>query len=368
MTTTEPLFSMENELESWADTLLGLPAKVVAAIGSGDAVTAVRALIAGGRRTENWLTDVVFHSRHPELHGRAIRPGERKLADEWHRILREIVRPALAAMAAPAPPVPPATPTRTVTDWQQRALQAAGIDAVKWLPGKGFTDNKATVVKVYEYDAGLFARDPNLLWAGMAKLAGAAVYGALLDAQTLLDAGRWTANPYYPSPLGFASGYVFSLQVQLLSGQKAIFDDLAWQHQAFVDAGVSEVTALLPPARADAWRDIASGAADRVRRGNKALLRHEQEVIIAPYYAAIRAFKDFDQIPAQMSGQAKSPIPGGNPFREVVPGGDLTVFADRWKWIETDMLPAYEALTPEYRRTLVATPLAQLATRQWPPP
>ena len=90
-------------------------------------------------------------------------------------------------------------------------------------------------------------------------------------------------------------------------------------------------------------------------------------MVLAPFYAAIRDIRDFDQIPERMSAEARSPVPGGKPFREVVPGGDLTVFADRWKWIETDMLPAYERLTAGRRRQLVNTPLADLAARRLPP-
>ena len=69
-----------------------------------------------------------------------------------------------------------------------------------------------------------------------------------------------------------------------------------------------------------------------------------------------------------MSSLAQSPVPGGRPFGQVVPNGDITAFPDRWRWIEGDMLPAYEGLSPERRRQLVETSLDDLSRRQFPPP
>jgi hypothetical protein len=62
-----------------------------------------------------------------------------------------------------------------------------------------------------------------------------------------------------------------------------------------------------------------------------------------------------------MSKKALSPVPSGKPFREIVPGGDITVFSDRWKWIEKDMVPAFERLSLSSLRWLVNPPLEQLA-------
>ncbi|HKN55951.1 MAG TPA: hypothetical protein VJX66_25880, partial [Amycolatopsis sp.] len=357
-------FSVEHELEDWADTVARLPILARAALKAGNAPLAVRLLVSGGRRDENWLTDIVFHARHPELHGRAIRPGERALTRDWTAIRTDIVRPALAAPPAPAGPAVSAPLALPVPEWQRRALAAAGIDPVKWNPGNGFELNRPIVERVYAYYMGLFARNENLLWAGMAKLAGGAVFQGLILAQQQFDTAKWGIGQD-PSA-GVVVNLAHALQVVLLQTQQAIFADLAWQHQAFVEAGLPELVAAAG-VPVDAWRDIASGVQGRVRRGNRALLRREQEIIVAPFYTKIRDLKDFDLIPDQMSREALSPIPGGKPFREVVPDGDITVFADRWKWIETDMLPAYEGLTPQRRRQLVNTPLADLAKRRWPP-
>jgi hypothetical protein len=58
------LFSVESELESWADSVARLPAQVRKAIEDGQGELAARLLVAGGERRENWLTNVVFHTRH----------------------------------------------------------------------------------------------------------------------------------------------------------------------------------------------------------------------------------------------------------------------------------------------------------------
>lgn len=354
-------FSVEHELADWADTMARLPALVRAALKAGNAALAVQLLVSGGKRDENWLTDVVFHARHPQLRGRAIRPGERVLRREWTTIRTDIVRPALLVpLVVAKPPAPP----RPVAEWQRLALAAAGINPADWKPEDGFDRQRPVVERVYAYYAGLFNRNENLLWAGMAKLAGGGVYHGLTLAQQQIDTAKWGIG--VDPGAGLILNYAHGLQVVLLRTQRAIFDDLAWQHQAFVQTGLPELaaTAGVP---ADAWRDIASGDPARVRRGNHELLLREQKTVVAPYYGQIRDMKDFDMIPDQMSREALSPIPGGKAFREVVPGGDITVFEDRWKWIETDMLPAYEGLTPQRRRQLVNTPLADLAARRWPP-
>jgi len=364
-------FSVESELENWTDTVLGLPAKVRAAIKTGHADEAVQLLIAGGKRDENWLIDVVFHTRHPELNGRRIRPGEQALAKEWSAIRTSIVRPLLRSTSAspsPAPPVPAVTPApaRTKGHWQHRAFLSAGIDPDRWDPDAGFTRTETIVQRVYAYYMKLFNANENLLWAGLAKLAGAQVYHGLGMTQVSIETAATTADQIPTADLVIF--YARTVQVQLLTAQRAIFDDLAWQHQAFLEGGLPALEAHAATGiPVDAWRDIASGDPGRVQSGNRALAWREQKKVLAPFYASIRDMADFDQIPKRMSAEAPSPVPGAKPFREVVHDGDITVFEDRWKWIDTDILPAYQRLTPGRRRQLVNAPLADLAAQRWPP-
>jgi hypothetical protein len=253
-----------------------------------------------------------------------------------------------------------------VADWRRQALQSAGIDPATWNPDAGFKYNERIVERAYAYYMGLFNHNENLLWAGMAKLAGGQVYRGLTITQTSIDAAAMTSDQVPSADVIIF--YASIVQVELLIAQRAIFEDLAWQHQAFAEGGLPAlVAASAAGVPVDGWRDIASGDHGRVRRGNRALLRREQEVVLAPFYASIRDIPDLDQIPKRMYADALSPIPGGKPFREVVPGGDITLYRDRWRWIETDMLPAYEQLTPGRRRQLVNTPLADLAAQRWPP-
>ena len=91
---------------------------------------AVKSRIAAGQRDPNALTDMVFFQRHPERGGRALRADERKLADEWKAVLRDVVLPQLAHGGAS-----PAVGTK-VSD---REVAATLAMAAKKLPELGIS-------------------------------------------------------------------------------------------------------------------------------------------------------------------------------------------------------------------------------------
>lgn len=82
------------------DRLRGVLASALRSVTGGAAVTTA---VLGGDRDENRLSNLIFHSRHPERQGRSIARGDTGGAREWLDIRDRIVRPMLRALAqAPA--------------------------------------------------------------------------------------------------------------------------------------------------------------------------------------------------------------------------------------------------------------------------
>jgi hypothetical protein len=269
--------------------------------------------------------------------------------------------------------------------WTNKALAAAGIKPSDWKPRAGFRKGKQIFEKVYAYYSSLYLADNRLKWAAMAKLAGGEVYRGFRDeivpSEELGEAlskvsKRGDAEISVGELIGGAYQlYAGSMDIVLMQMQQAIFMDLAWQHQAYREGGIKALAAASARGELDkdafaAWQEIDSGESSRVNKGNVVLLKREQFNTLqgsgkGGYYKQIQDIPDNDIIPETMSEQAKSPIPRGKPFAQVVPGGDITKFEDRWKWLEQDMIPAFERLDPAELQRLVKKSLEGLANRQF---
>ncbi|GLY43095.1 hypothetical protein Amsp01_091180 [Amycolatopsis sp. NBRC 101858] len=88
-------FSVEGELLRWATELAQAPQRVRAAFDRQEETEAVRLLVGSGVRDAEWLTDLVFHTRHRELGGQAV-SGDALLEEERQAIHDEEIRPRLA--------------------------------------------------------------------------------------------------------------------------------------------------------------------------------------------------------------------------------------------------------------------------------
>lgn len=312
----------------------------------------------------------------------------------------------------------------TKAGWQFEVYRRAGIDPAKWLPAKGLPYNDENARKGWEFYARLFDSDPqHFLWAGMAKLAGGSFYGGFQDINVLrrlIASGANSATiraaiengmPTLPAPLrkqladaiingGRATAedlrFVESTFLQM---QKDIFDDLAWQHVAYAEGGLTalkNVPSTEMPARVlAAWTDIDSGDPARIAAGNRELLYREQHDTIQANYDRIREHSTVTHLlTVGMSVMAESPVPNGGPMRDYmsyipvpvpevtiehplgipvpVPGVDtvhvpipdrnVSVFADRWEWIDGNMLPTYLRdlrTDPAGMRRAIDTPIEQ---------
>jgi uncharacterized protein YukE len=356
-----------------------------------------------------------------------------------------------AAAVAPLAGVPIGAPTPatsfgqavlsplSVEQWRAIAYWRAGIDGSTWDPSEGLWANDGTVQKVYNYYGSLFLDRSELQWAGMANIVGPMFYGGWQDLHAIrqfadreggsfdllgavlpsLPAGALGAMPGPVRELINAGRDISAAELeyfedQFLVMQKEIFDDLAWQHEAYMLGGAALMQDIhrRHPDEIDArtlvaWEDIASGDPDRASSGNEHLLRREQEQVIQEYYDEMRDHHGpvGDTATYAFSVMAENPLPGGQAYRDYdpmaidieaevpnvgvyplgpfgpgvelwdtpdvdvhqelpLPAGNLSNFDDRWAWIENDMLPAYRNLLadPGGAETMVRMPVDERAS------
>ena len=394
-------------------------------------------------------------------HAEAVRArNTRRAQDAVDDVLREDRATAAAleaaASAAPLAGVPVGAPTAatgfaqvalaglSVDQWREIAYWRAGIDPSQWRPENGLLANDAIVQAVYRYYGNLYLDHPELQWAGMANLVGPMFYAGWQDMYAIRQVAdpaeraeylsRWVGLPTLPDqvyetadhmshliPGGFLNPMHLSEHLtaeeiewyedRFLMMQREIFDDLAWQHEAFVLGGAplmrdiaSRNPSELLPRDVDAWEDIGSGDAERIQQGNTELLLREQERVIQDDYDAMRDHHGpvGDMFTYGFTTMAENPMPGGQAYREYdpielsvdlapsvpvgplgpfgphievdvadvevhhtlpLPAGNLSNFDDRWGWIENDMLPRYQELLqdPEATRALVSSDVAARA-------
>ena len=397
-------------------------------------------------------------------HAEAVRARNTRRAQEAvDDVLREDRATAAAldaaTQAAPLAGVPVGAPTAatgfaqvalaglSIEQWREIAYWRAGIDPDAWRPEDGLLENDAIVQAVYRYYGDLYIDNPELQWAGMANIVGPMFYGGWQDIYAIRQIAdpaeraeylsRWVGLPTFPDqvydaadaighviPGGFLNPVHLAEHLtadelewyedRFLMMQREIFDDLAWQHEAFVLGGaplMSQIAARNPsellPRDVDAWEDIGSGDAERIQQGNADLLLREQERVIQDDYDAMREHHGpvGDVFTYGFSTMAENPMPGGQAYRDYdpieltvdlvpdvpvgpfgpfgphidiptpdvevsqtlpLPAGNLSNFDDRWGWIENDMLPRYQELLqdPDATRAIVSSDVAERAADQ----
>ena len=316
-------------------------------------------------------------------------------------VSRELIKPLPTASKTPLV-------QKTKADWQFIARQNAfGMklaqqisNGTAWLPEKGFAASKQIIASVYDYYGALYRRNPRRFqWAGLARMAGGPFFKGFCDmeamrapAQAQLDWNEehWIlasfrarspeANTMDLANTAIAGNLSHALKLLMEMGRD-IFNDLAWQHEAYHAMGLAEIRrfvtlGVLPPGYASAWERINSENTDEVWAGNARLLQFEQQDILKKGYQSLQAMP---LVPTGMSVMADSPHPWGKSFYEYygkdIPWTDrylppvfvreVTRFTTRWEWLDKDIWPSWKRRTETERTRLINLPLKDLGDRKF---
>jgi hypothetical protein len=228
---------------------------------------------------------------------------------------------------------------KTKEDWQNDVRNeiksdSFGVDIQSYLAANTYLQNTPYIEAVYAFYQKLYLEQPTeYYWAGLAKLAGAPVYGGLNDAQY---AGLTT------------------FQQTLMQMNIDILNDLAWQFEAYRKGGIDaleEIYAVdilhtnLDLNAITAWQNIDEGIQQNnqalILTGNEALLHREQQQVLASGYTTLSSMTGITTV---MSILADCPVwdpstslpYSGRDFLSVVGiGHNVANFDDRWTWITT---------------------------------
>lgn len=312
---------------------------------------------------------------------------------------------------------------KTRTDWKDDAYADAGM-LPGWNAAFGFNAiNRTNMSNVYDYYEKLYLRGVaekggKLLWVGVARRAAGPVLGGMYDlittqaelkaiqadpayapAYTALGAAVGVAGTIALGGIGTVTGAFissipalldavidmnFRIEQEFCGGSKAIFDDMAWPHIAYLNIGLDALDAVFfrdadPRLSAQAysgWQKIDSGVSPTaavVEEGNTDLGFYEQRTVLQPYMDRIHAILGVNLgptptlltfagitatlsiSPGSMFGALSSnPVPGGSSFwssQGIL--ADLTNRDLRWNWIATDIFPLFYAKSMATKDSLV---------------
>jgi hypothetical protein len=251
--------------------------------------------------------------------------------------------------------------TKTRDRYTLRSYEKAfGKKDDSWNPELGFKPNESTIRKLYDYYQSTYmAKSDKFLWAGLGRMAGGAVLSGL-------------RTPGLPDPS-------FLSNMMVLIG-KAIFLDLAWQHELFLDDPQKTIEMAREhdtrfPARVKyeiAWKKISSNTISEVAEGNRMLLENEQFTIIQPFYDRIKQDSELFMpfLFSKTSAFTMNIHPYHLPFVDSFPttrNADVTVATDRWEWVtkQDGMWDKWIKIPVDERARLVNLSMDDLMRKQW---
>jgi|GEM_PF-2963969 len=237
------------------------------------------------------------------------------------------------------------------------AYERLGITQQIWNPHAGFKVNRPVLDRLYYYYQQLYLQRPEVFyWCGLARLTGGQVlYGLDHLIKIVKDPCMLT--------------------VQIVATAKSIFENLAWQHELFLENPASLLTACKEMdmhqshthAYADCWQNAMSKDAVLIAEGNRMLLQNEQLDTIQPHYDLIKTDTYSKRYFWFTRFVMRKIHPAHRRFIFDLPWGDVTLFKDRWQWINHDkgMWKTWINTSLEERIRLVSLSNEKVSSHQW---
>lgn len=173
-----------------------------------------------------------------------------------------------------------------------------------------YAERMEVMSEYYDFYRQCWDQDPALDWAGLARRVGNQVVGGVGDLQYAGDNfATYAADVFIgiSGIPGIGSEDVVEFQRALMEGGNRIFDDIGWQHYAFLRTGLGGLEYVnehdpgpdqtnLPDSVLSGWRhfsDVSSGLLDgqplstfatELIAGGRRLADYEQNVIVQPAY------------------------------------------------------------------------------------
>jgi hypothetical protein len=243
--------------------------------------------------------------------------------------------------------------------YHDQACRRAAIDPALWNPALGFQANRLMLHNLYYYYQKVYFENPAcFLWAGLARLTGGQVlYG-------LGNAVKIARDPCV-------------LTQEIVAVARDIFENLAWQHEAFLDDPDLLVSVWQERERrqlnghrhsyAASWKLVGSADYATVCTGNEMLFENEQRDTIQPHYETIRRDPYANRYFRFTRLVMRQIHPHHRRFIFDLPWGDVTRFPDRWRWIShpTGMWPAWTGLKQSERDRLVGLSNEAVIGHRW---
>ncbi|MBX9785023.1 MAG: hypothetical protein K2X48_17180 [Chitinophagaceae bacterium] len=241
--------------------------------------------------------------------------------------------------------------------YQQKAYERFGIKEEDWQPQLGYKANAEILNQLYYYYRQVYEqRSDKFLWMGLARLTGGQVmYG-------MRNIIKIAKDPCV-------------LTVEIMQMAKDIFDDIAWQHELFLNnpEQLIEVCKWLDatkPAQHSfekIWKMILLDNPQSISTANQMLLENEQFNTIQHRYEIIRKDAYSKKYLWFTRFVMRNIHPYHNRFFFDLPFRDVTEFKYRWQWIshKKGMWNTWSGLKEQERSRLVSLNNEEVIAHHW---